>query len=56
MYCDAKRLGICGGDGWRCKGHSWTSCSCTLMLSTLVSVEGMGGDVRVIVGHHVAAL
>ena len=41
---------------WRSKGHSVTSCSCTLMVRALISVEGMGGDIRVIVGHHVVAL
>jgi hypothetical protein len=33
---------VCGGDGWRYKGHSVTSCSCTVMLSALVSLKGMG--------------
>jgi hypothetical protein len=31
-YCDAKRLGICRGDGWRSKGHSRTLRRCAVML------------------------
>ncbi len=30
--------------------------SCTVMLSTLVSLKWIGGDLRVIVGHRVAIL
>jgi hypothetical protein len=56
LKCVVKSLHIFLLDVFISMGHNWTSCSCNVMLSAFIYVEGMGGDLRVIIGHHVAVL